>query len=924
MFRGSSACSLLASVSMSHWPSLHSRMTPQMFLLTAFLLAPATAIDLGSVFTALTGGNRVEETCSRECSCATKTAEKIVQGYVTRLLPDIGVHMRPTIEEDTRSFVTTLTAWVGSMGYIQCQLPKGAKHNLTYLLGTSPFSFKGLQVKCDEEATIVWDISSFNLFIHILDFSGCTLEAANEYDNMGVPANLWILDLDRVNPDAVKKLDFSLTSTLWSLRITNSSLNHIPRSMVTHSLPALLHLNLANNKLVNFKCEMKLKFLSSLNLKNNFLTKVPDCVIDGSLKVDYISVQNNQLSKLENIFYNVTEEKFSILRVSYLNLAYNNLTYFGKLRPIKNFMSLDVSNNHLIAIDEEAFSLHKSLAWIDFSNNMLHQLPDGLFSKLTIMEHLNVSHNYLRVFSSDQSPVSSRTLTLDVRHNRLLFPPFDDTGYIAPRFIKTKAAYNPFKCDCNMGVFLEFLTMINTSQHRNWFAAGYWSHEATPKARQPYLDVDAFVCNQPPEFSGVKIRSLNFKNTCPLMQGCPVNCHCKLIKTGFSHVFVNCSLAKSMSYLPTDVPIMADKPLVLEFSGSGLRVLDYRPYLRLVAELYASGGRLQTVTAGAMQALENASVIALNDNHLRSLPSITFNLTFVHATNISLHGNPWTCGCQDLWMPSWMALHAKILYEPTAVRCRWTGKPVNQFSPKDLSCGMFNFLPLLIALFFLLGIIVVLSSVLLKFRLEALVFLYTRFRIRPFDMFRYDKKQALFDVFVSFSQHDTRWVIEKLMDQLENRENPYRLCIHFRDFPVGVPIADNIAWAVDNSRCTLLVLTRDFLSSEWCRHEFRMAHARLLKDRNSKLLIIVRGPLDARNVDRELRAYIRTHTFLRTDDKWFWAKLEYALPYPQGNLAPPGPAPDPVEGIVDAGNMEKPYPVRAAGDLKPVFDITEV
>jgi hypothetical protein len=155
---------------------------------------------------------------------------------------------------------------------------------------------------------------------------------------------------------------------------------------------------------------------------------------------------------------------------------------------------------------------------------------------------------------------------------------------------------------------------------------------------------------------------------------------------------------------------------------------------------------------------------------------------------------------------------------------------VKELNGDDLNCGVFNYLPLVMVLTIELGVLVGVTSLLIRYRLEVLVFLYTRFNIRPFDMYRYNMDRPyVFDAFVSFSQHDHQWVAEELVAHLENQKNPYKLCIHLRDFPAGAPIAESVAWAVTNARCTILVLTKHFLGSEWCRHEMRTAYARLLK-----------------------------------------------------------------------------------------------
>lgn len=56
-----------------------------------------------------------------------------------------------------------------------------------------------------------------------------------------------------------------------------------------------------------------------------------------------------------------------------------------------------------------------------------------------------------------------------------------------------------------------------------------------------------------------------------------------------------------------------------------------------------------------------------------------------------------------------------------------------------------------------------------------------------------------YHAFISYSHFDAEWVREHLLPCLENNKNPYRLCIHERDFMPGKWIIDNIIENIENS-----------------------------------------------------------------------------------------------------------------------------
>ncbi len=74
-----------------------------------------------------------------------------------------------------------------------------------------------------------------------------------------------------------------------------------------------------------------------------------------------------------------------------------------------------------------------------------------------------------------------------------------------------------------------------------------------------------------------------------------------------------------------------------------------------------------------------------------------------------------------------------------------------------------------------------------------------------------------YDVFISHSSADRVWVQDELLPHLE--EAGLRVFIDYRDFEIGVPNLVNMDRALNNSRFTLIVLTPDWLESEWTEFE---------------------------------------------------------------------------------------------------------
>lgn len=82
-----------------------------------------------------------------------------------------------------------------------------------------------------------------------------------------------------------------------------------------------------------------------------------------------------------------------------------------------------------------------------------------------------------------------------------------------------------------------------------------------------------------------------------------------------------------------------------------------------------------------------------------------------------------------------------------------------------------------------------------------------------------------FDLFVSYSEKDREFVLDQLIPNLEKRSE-ITICLHERDFEVGMSILENIIQCMDQSRCLLLVVSESSLKSNWCSFEMHLAQHR--------------------------------------------------------------------------------------------------
>ncbi|CAC5393357.1 unnamed protein product [Mytilus coruscus] len=94
-----------------------------------------------------------------------------------------------------------------------------------------------------------------------------------------------------------------------------------------------------------------------------------------------------------------------------------------------------------------------------------------------------------------------------------------------------------------------------------------------------------------------------------------------------------------------------------------------------------------------------------------------------------------------------------------------------------------------------------------------------------------------FDAFVVYSSNDTTLVKDTLVQFLE-KDNDFKLCLHQRDFRAGENIVDNIIDAICKSREVVIVITQEYLDSQWGKFEIDMSRMQL-HQRNKNMLILI-------------------------------------------------------------------------------------
>ena len=79
----------------------------------------------------------------------------------------------------------------------------------------------------------------------------------------------------------------------------------------------------------------------------------------------------------------------------------------------------------------------------------------------------------------------------------------------------------------------------------------------------------------------------------------------------------------------------------------------------------------------------------------------------------------------------------------------------------------------------------------------------------------------MYEAFISYSNADQDWVAT-MMNRVESHQDTgIRLFVHGRDFRPGRFITENIVEGVEVSRKTVVVLSKHYARSVWCKCSIR-------------------------------------------------------------------------------------------------------
>ncbi|XP_058402864.1 toll-like receptor 10 [Diceros bicornis minor] len=147
------------------------------------------------------------------------------------------------------------------------------------------------------------------------------------------------------------------------------------------------------------------------------------------------------------------------------------------------------------------------------------------------------------------------------------------------------------------------------------------------------------------------------------------------------------------------------------------------------------------------------------------------------------------------------------------------------------------------------------------------------------------KRNVQFHVFISYSEPDSAWVKHELIPNLEKEVGSVLICLHEGNFDPGKSITENVINCTEKNYKIILVLSPNFVQSEWCHYEPYFAHHNLFHENSNYIILVLLEPIPLYCIPTRypnLKALMEKKAYLewpkdRRKCRLFWTNLRAAI-----------------------------------------------
>ncbi|KFM72911.1 Protein toll, partial [Stegodyphus mimosarum] len=735
-------------------------------------------------------------------------------------------------------------------------------------------------------------------------------------------------------PVAINKMEY-----LQDLDLSFNSISNITNDTF-ENLKSLMVLDLKNNLIGNLsRGTLRDQYmLKILDLSRNRIQGLEIGIFDDALDLERIELNDNLLSDINGLFMNLRNLKalnisrnditwfdFALVPVGLINLDMHSneidgLGNYFELEKVLKLRYMDASFNKIKEITAETFP--HGLEVVSLRNNSLSIIMPFTFMSKTNLSMVDLRNNDIQ--------------NLDINALRLKSVP------ITRNLPLVYLSNNPVHCDCTMEWLQRINNLDDMRQYPQIVDLDQVLCHMTFPRQQDLVPItrtksNEFLCKYRSHCFAL-CHCCEF-DACDCEMVCPENCTCYSDQTWNTNI-VDCS-SRRYSRIPARIPMdVTDLYLdgndmsqvgshsfigrknmrILHLNGSNIHVIRNRTFnglqnlivlhlehnyistiqgheftnLTNLQELYLSYNRLTNIRNSSFSHLKFLRVLHLDHNNLVDFQ--VWNLNTNHRlAEVKLSHNSWACSCEYLGnFQEWLVASGTLVLDRENVRCyknQSAGLFVLEFNSSACSNHSAltyykaefasDYMPIMIiapSIFILLIFSLVLFCV---YNSEMKIWFYSRYGIRLFQRNNQaGESEKLFDAFLSYCKKDEAFVSQMLAPELEDGTYPHRLCLRYRDLPMAEYVAEAISEAIECSRCTVAVISEQYLKSEWCIYELKAAHHESQCNRRHRVVVVLLDKISFKELEPDVRICLRSASLVHWGDRRFWEKLRFAMPEP--------------------------------------------
>lgn len=727
------------------------------------------------------------------------------------------------------------------------------------------------------------------------------------------------LDLGENQISEFQNGTFRNLNQLTGLRLIDNTIGNITRGMLW-DLPSLQVLNLAKNKIQhiergaferntqieairldeNFLTDINgvfatLASLLWLNLSENHLVWFDYAFIPSNLK--WLDIHGNFIEHLGN-YYKIQDE----IGVKTLDASHNRITEIGPMSIPNTIELLFINNNFIKKVHPNTFLGKPNLARCDMYANDLVNLDLNALRLTPVPTNRSLPEVYLggnpfhcdctmewlqninKMSGSRQYPkiMDAENVMCKMTHSRgMTHMPLSQAK--SSDFLCTYETHcftlchccDFDACDCEM----------TCPDNCSCYHDETWNTNVVDCSGQSALEIPSKI---PMDATEVYLDGNYLKE---------LQNHAFIGRKNLKTLFVNNSNVESIQNSTFN---SLNSLQVLHLEDNKLRQLKGYEFEHLdkLKELYLQQNLIESVDNQTFEPLTSLEVLRLDGNKLATFPVWQFSSN-KKLVQIMLGNNPWSCRCKFLQgLTTWVAENAVKVLDSATLTCSIPDTKPSQNRELDFNstvCSDYyagssvidsmlvgDYWPMVVLTLCVVIIMLLVMVLWFIFRDPIRVWLYSRYGVRLCNYrdssSKFDDGDKLYDAFVCYSPKDEEWVVHSVAASLEPH---YQLCLHYRDLSntaYNQHASSAVLEASEASRRVIMILTRNFVETEWARFDLRQAFHEALKGRVYKLVIIEVGPFQDAVMDPELRLYLKTAERVRWGERRFWERLKYALP----------------------------------------------